>query len=118
MKPNLFRGTVVACFVMFAGSCCYARSAESATREGGAQIAATNTKTSDRALAYAVRGALGRAPGFDVSGVFVRVRGGNVTLSGSVPSGDQIAEAGSVARSVEGVNSVSNALTMFHGGHG
>ena len=108
----------MAFFVMFAGSCCYAQSADSAASEGAARIAASNTKTSDRALAYAVRDALGRAPGFDVSGVFVRARGGNVTLSGSVPSGDQIAEAGSVARSVEGVNSVSNALTLFHGGHG
>jgi hyperosmotically inducible periplasmic protein len=72
----------------------------------------------DRALAKAVRRALGKAPGFDVSGVFVRARSGAVTLSGTVRSGDQIQQAEQVARSVQGVNSVSNKLTLFHGGNG
>ena len=79
---------------------------------------AKSTKQADRALAKAVRRALGKTPGFDVSGVFVKARSGAVTLSGSVKDGSQIEQAGQVAKSVQGVNSVSNKLTLFHGGNG
>ena len=72
----------------------------------------------DRALARAVRRALSKAQGFNVSNVFVRARSGAVTLSGSVDSGDQIAQAEQVAHTVQGVTSVSNKLTLFHGGNG
>jgi hyperosmotically inducible protein len=50
--------------------------------------------------------------------VYVRARSGAVTLSGSVDTGDQITQAETVAKSVSGVNSVSNKLTLFHGGNG
>lgn len=72
----------------------------------------------DRALGRAVRRALGKTQGFDVSGVFVRARDGAVTLSGTVRSGDQIRQAEDVTRSVQGVTSVMNKLTLFHGGNG
>jgi hyperosmotically inducible periplasmic protein len=83
----------------------------------GAATAKSPAQT-DRALARAVRRALARAQGFDVSGVFVRARGGAVTLSGTVRTSDQIAQAERVAHTVQGVNSVSNKLTLFHGGNG
>ncbi|WP_144150154.1 BON domain-containing protein [Paraburkholderia sp. BCC1885] len=73
---------------------------------------------SDRALARSVRRALTKTPGFNVSNVFVRARSGAVTLSGSVDSGDQISQAEQVAHTVPGVTSVSNKLTLFHGGNG
>jgi hyperosmotically inducible periplasmic protein len=79
---------------------------------------AQSSKQADRALAKAVRRALSKAQGFDVSGVFVKARGGAVTLSGSVKDGSQIAQAEQIARSVQGVTSVSNKLTLFHGGNG
>jgi hyperosmotically inducible protein len=72
----------------------------------------------DRALGKAVRRALDKTQGFDVSGVFVRARGGAVTLSGTVRSGDQIRQAEEVTRTVQGVTSVTNRLTLFHGGNG
>jgi hyperosmotically inducible periplasmic protein len=72
----------------------------------------------DRALGRAVRRALSKTQGFDVSGVFVRARDGAVTLSGTVRSGDQIRQAEEVTRTVQGVTSVSNKLTLFHGGNG
>ncbi len=72
----------------------------------------------DRALARAVRRALSKAQGFNVSNVYVRARSGAVTLSGSVDTGDQITQAETVAKTVSGVNSVSNKLTLFHGGNG
>ncbi|MFC0399734.1 BON domain-containing protein [Paraburkholderia rhizosphaerae] len=83
-----------------------------------AQAAPQSSKQADRALAKAVRRALSKTPGFDVSGVFVKARGGAVTLSGSVKDGSQITQAEEVARSVQGVTSVSNKLTLFHGGNG
>jgi hyperosmotically inducible periplasmic protein len=72
----------------------------------------------DKALARSVRKALSKAQGFDVSGVFVKARGGAVVLSGTVKSGDQIQQATDVAQGVSGVTSVSNKLTLFHGGNG
>jgi osmotically-inducible protein OsmY len=74
--------------------------------------------TADKDLAKAVRRALGKAQGFDVSGVFVRARGGAVTLSGTVRNGDQIRQAEQVTQSVPGVKSVLNKLSLFHGGNG
>jgi hyperosmotically inducible periplasmic protein len=72
----------------------------------------------DRALARSVRRALTKAPGFNVSNVYVRASSGAVTLSGTVDSGDQIGQAEQVTHTVSGVTSVSNKLTLFHGGNG
>nr|WP_277185397.1 BON domain-containing protein [Caballeronia sp. BR00000012568055] len=89
------------------------------TADASAPTTASKKATpADRALGKSVRRALSKTQGFDVSGVFVRARGGVVTLSGSVKSGDQIAQAADVAKSVQGVTSVNNKLTLFHGGNG
>jgi hyperosmotically inducible periplasmic protein len=88
------------------------------TADAPAPTASKKATSSDRALGQSVRRALSKTQGFDVSGVFVRARGGVVTLSGSVKSGDQIAQATDVAKSVQGVTSVNNKLTLFHGGNG
>lgn len=98
----------------------YAQSSDVAPNAGTSADANSTktTSTSDRALAKAVRRALGKAQGIDVSNVFVRARGGAVTLSGSVGDGGQIHQAEQVARTVPGVSSVSNKLTLFHGGNG
>lgn len=98
----------------------YAQSSDamsSADMSSSAPSAKSMSKA-DRTLAHAVRRALAKAQGFDVSGVFVRARGGAVTLSGTVRSSDQIQQAEDVAKNVQGVNSVSNKLTLFHGGNG
>ena len=69
-------------------------------------------KKTDRKLGLDVRKALAKTQGFDVSNVYVRARGGAVTLTGSVPDGAQIPQAEDVAKSVAGVKSVSNKLTI------
>jgi len=79
---------------------------------------AKSASTADRALARSVRHALARAQGFDVSGVFVRARSGAITLSGTVRNSDQIRQAEEITKNVQGVTSVSNKLTLFHGGNG
>ncbi|HEX3635691.1 MAG TPA: BON domain-containing protein [Paraburkholderia sp.] len=71
----------------------------------------------DKQLAHDVRKALSKAPNFNVSNVFVKVRGGVVTLSGSVPDGPQIQQAAEVAKDVPGVTSVSNHLSLYTKGY-
>ena len=89
--------------------------ASDATDSGMAASSNSRTKTvkkADRKLGLDVRKALSRAQGFDVSNVYVRARGGAVTLTGSVPDGAQIPQAEEVAKNVAGVKSVSNKLTV------
>jgi len=71
----------------------------------------------DKKLARDVRKAMAKAQGFDVSNVFVKARGGAVTLSGSVPDGGQIQQGGEIAKSVPGVTSVNNKLTLYSKGN-
>jgi hyperosmotically inducible periplasmic protein len=71
----------------------------------------------DKQLARDVRKALSKAPNFNVSNVFVKARGGVVTLSGSVPDGPQIQQAADVAKGVPGVTSVSNHLSLYTKGY-
>lgn len=106
---------MLACACLLAPPALIAQTTDAPMNQG---TNAPNQKSADRALAKAVRRALGKTPGFDSSGVFVRARSGVVTLSGSVRSGDQIPVAGDVARSVKGVTSVNNKLGLFHGGNG
>jgi osmotically-inducible protein OsmY len=76
-------------------------------------------RANDRALGRTVRHALARTQGFNVSNVFVRARAGVVTLTGSVPEGGMIQQAGEVARGVAGVKSVNNRITLgVQGGGG
>jgi hypothetical protein len=126
MKPTLQRALFAFVLLIFAGVS-HAQSASApadASMTPGATPPATGATStssatkSDRALARAVRHALSRAPGFNVSGVFVRARSGAVTLSGTVRTGDQLRQAEEVTRAVPGVTSVSNKLTLFHGGNG
>ncbi|WP_133666607.1 BON domain-containing protein [Paraburkholderia sp. BL10I2N1] len=66
----------------------------------------------DSELVRDVRRALSRASGVNASGIHVQARNGVVTLTGRVPQRAQVQRAGSVARSVRGVRSVSNRLTV------
>ncbi|MEM5310573.1 BON domain-containing protein [Paraburkholderia sp. JHI869] len=120
MKSNL-RCALCAFLLLSSAGVAYAQSASApadASMAPAATPAAPSAAKSDRALARAVRHALSRAQGFNVSGVFVRARSGAVTLSGTVRTADQIRQAEDVTRSVQGVTSVSNKLTLFHGGNG
>jgi osmotically-inducible protein OsmY len=72
---------------------------------------------SDRQLARDVRKALSTAHHFNVSNVFVKARGGVVTLSGSVSDGAQVQQATKVAQGVPGVTSVINHLSMHPKGY-
>lgn len=116
---NLLKALGIALCVATASSA-YAQSSDAMASGSMAAPAAgaTTTKKADRALGLQVRKALAKAQGFDVSNVFVRARGGAVTLTGSVPDGAQIPQAEEIAKGVAGVKSVSNKLTIGTQGGG
>jgi hypothetical protein len=75
--------------------------------------AAKSVKKAGHQLGYSVRKALAKAQGVDVSNISVRARGGSVTLTGTVPDEGQIDKAGDAAKTVKGVSSVDNKLTVM-----
>lgn len=90
-----------------------------AETNGASAPAPQSTKTSraaDRALSKKVRMAMIKANILDTTTISVRAKNGSVTLEGSVSDQSQIERAGEVARTVSGVNSVDNALTIRQAG--
>jgi hyperosmotically inducible periplasmic protein len=119
MNRNVTRILIVTACLGFSLSS-YAQSSD-VTPNAGMSPQANSSKaapTNDRALAKAVRRALAKGQGVDVSNVFVRARDGAITLSGTVGDSGQISQAERIARTVPGVTSVSNRLSLFHGGNG
>lgn len=89
--------------------------ASDVTANPGSMSASSNAKAvkkADRKLALDVRKAMAKVHGFDVSNVYVHARGGAVTLSGTVRVASQISEAEQIARTVPGVTSVRNKITL------
>ena len=69
-------------------------------------------RTANRKLGYAVRRAVGRVQGVDVSRLIVRSRDGDITLLGSMPDQSQVDKAAEAAKGVAGVKSVTNDLSV------
>ncbi|MEM5420902.1 MULTISPECIES: BON domain-containing protein [Paraburkholderia] len=76
------------------------------------KAALRQARAANRALGRKVRAALAREKNVSVSNITVRAKDGAVTLQGTVPDASQIQRAGDVAKGVEGVTSVRNALTI------
>jgi osmotically-inducible protein OsmY len=95
----------------------YAQTSNTMPTTSASGASSGSTAQSDKKLARDVRKALSKAPHFNVSNVFVKARGGVVTLSGSVPDGAQIEQAATVAMNVPGVTSVSNHLSLYTKGY-
>ncbi|MFM0243708.1 BON domain-containing protein [Paraburkholderia sediminicola] len=85
--------------------------AASATAKPAASDAKT-VKAADRALQKNVLRALSKTRGLRVSAITVRARNGVVTLEGTVPEQSQVGLAAQAAEAVEGVKSVTNALSL------
>jgi hyperosmotically inducible periplasmic protein len=84
-----------------------------ATAPGQPTASSSIHRRSDNDIARDVRRALSRTPSLNASGIHVRSRNAAVTLTGRVPQRSQVARAGSAARSVRGVRSVSNRITVL-----
>ncbi|SAK59728.1 transport-associated protein [Caballeronia hypogeia] len=69
------------------------------------------TKQANRGLSKKVLHALSNG-GVNTSGINVTAKGGAIVLAGHVPDSTQIDKASKVAKSVPGVTSVKNALSL------
>jgi hyperosmotically inducible protein len=76
-----------------------------------APSAKKTVRTANHRQALAVRHALSRTKGLDVARVVVLARSGKISLTGSMPTQDQVDKAADVAKGVPGVSSVNNQLT-------
>jgi hyperosmotically inducible periplasmic protein len=76
------------------------------------KAALRQARAANRALGRKVRAALARDRNISVSNITVRAKDGAVILQGTVPDASQIQRAGDVAKGVDGVTSVRNALTI------
>jgi hyperosmotically inducible periplasmic protein len=122
MRSSLRRpvmGAVLAVAIAGGATCAHAQTSAGPPADTSAQTAAVGASTqrgrSDPLLVRDVRRALVAAPGVNSMNIHVQVRGGIVTLTGWVPQHSQIARAGHAARSVRGVRSVVNRLTVRTG---
>ncbi|NML31456.1 BON domain-containing protein [Paraburkholderia antibiotica] len=78
------------------------------------QVAAAPPRNnrSDSQVVRDVRQAFTRTPGLNSASIHVEAHRGVVTLTGHVPQHSQIERAGNAARSVRGVHTVRNKLTV------
>ncbi|MGF6781312.1 BON domain-containing protein [Paraburkholderia sp. GAS334] len=88
-------------------------SAVVASADAGSAPSAKSVRAANRKLAKNVRTAMAKVKGIDMTQLFVYAKGGVVTLSGSVPKSDQVVRAGEIAKSVPGVSSVDNRLSVY-----
>lgn len=86
--------------------------ASAAPAASAPQHESKQAKAANRALSRKVRSVLAKDKHIDVAKITVRARDGAVVLQGTVPEQSQIDRATEVARSVQGVTSVRNALTI------
>jgi osmotically-inducible protein OsmY len=85
---------------------------------GAAAPSAKAMRIANRKLAKQVRAALTKAkPALPMTNITVIAKGGVVSLTGSVPSQDQSAQATTVAQGVPGVSSVNNKLSIKQPGN-
>jgi hyperosmotically inducible periplasmic protein len=76
------------------------------------QAQSKQAKAANRALSRKVRSVLAKDKKIAVANITVRARDGAIVLQGTVPEQAQIDRATDVAKGVEGVTSVKNALTI------
>lgn len=116
MKAVILLKSLGAGLCIIAAFSAYAQSSGVASASSDpSRATAKSTRAADHKLDRDVRRALAKTRGIDSTNIFVRTRGGTVTLLGTVPSDDQISTAGEVAKGVAGVTSVSNKLSLTAG---
>ncbi|MFM0325765.1 BON domain-containing protein [Caballeronia glebae] len=102
----------------------WSQSSEPAATSVGSETSATSqgmsksdVRKAKRALSKKVLSALSKS-GVDPAGVSVIVKGSAITLAGHVPDASQVEKASTAAKSVSGVTSVKNSLSIKEkGGH-
>jgi hyperosmotically inducible protein len=97
----------------------YGQASDAGGMTSGPAVASTAAPSSSKATKKAnhklendVRRALAKAKGVNPEGIVVLARNGVVTLTGNAPDSDQAARATQAAKTVAGVTSVINQITV------
>jgi hyperosmotically inducible protein len=77
-----------------------------------AEVDAKAAKRANRELAKQVRGTIAKEKSINAANISVKAKGGAVTLYGTVPAAAQIDTAAAIAKTVPGVTSVKNQITI------
>lgn len=123
MKSNGASRILGAMFAVAIASCATYANAQtrsmptdaSAQSQPAAAAPNRNDNRSDSAIVRDVRRAFTRTTSLNSANIHVQARHGTVTLTGTVPRQSQIERAGNAAKSVRGVTSVQNRLTVRRG---
>ncbi|MFM0297197.1 BON domain-containing protein [Burkholderia sp. WP9] len=113
MKQNKVFTLVGSALLVLASLDVHAQSSAAAPASGRSYASdAKAVKAADRALQKNVVRALSKTKGLRATTITVRAHNGVVILEGTVPEQSQVGLATQAAEGVEGVDSVTNALTL------
>jgi len=120
MKSIQARALVIATLILAASGSAWA-SGQTASAASGAPgatgmeasaAAPANTRKANRALRRQVYAAIGKHKEISAGNIGITARNGAITLNGTVTDASQINEVAEIAKSVPGVTSVTNKLTV------
>ncbi len=103
--------------VMLVSLGAFAQASDSGAMAPAATASAPSSKEANRQLARDVRRALVKSKTVETSNIYVRARGGVIRLTGFVPESPMIQAATDAAKTVSGVTSVDNQLSVRQPGH-
>jgi osmotically-inducible protein OsmY len=119
MKKTKVVGLAVATLVAAASMNAWSQPQDAASAAAGAQAAsptaapaAPTGRQADRALRRKVYAAIGKDKAINAGDISVRAKNGAVTLTGTVTDSAQVGKVEEMAKSVPGVTSVTNKLTV------
>lgn len=118
MKKTQLVALVIATLAAAASTSAWSQNAPSApagTQAASAEApaaAAPTGRQADRALRRKVYAAIGKDKSINAGNISVRAKNGAVSLSGTVAETAQVGKVEEIAKSVAGVTSVTNKLTV------
>ncbi|MFJ1211888.1 BON domain-containing protein [Burkholderia pyrrocinia] len=120
MKSIQVRALVIATLILAASGNAWSQSGQSASAAtgmpaasaAGSVVAPVSTRKANRALRRKVYAAIGKHKKISAGNISIVVKGGAVTLSGTVTDASQVNEVGEIAKGVPGVTSVTNKLVV------
>ena len=121
MKSIQARALVIATLILAASGSAWAQPGQTASAASGAPGAAgmeasaaipANTRKANRALRRQVYAAIGKHKEISAGNIGITARNGAITLNGTVTDASQVNQVAEIAKSVPGVTSVTNKLTV------
>jgi hyperosmotically inducible periplasmic protein len=121
MKSIQARALAMATLILAASGSAWSQSGQPASAAAGMAAASAaeasaaspaNARKANRALRRQVYAAIGKHKEISAGNISVIARNGAVTLNGSVTDASQVNQVAEIAKSVPGVTSVTNKLTV------